>query len=365
MSRLGRRCKLPFFLGESDIATAGFIRDAVKQALDDGRTFYAHSQGLPELRQAVGAYLHRLYGREIDTDRITVPGSAMLGVTLAAHTALSRGDHGLIVCPAWPNIDAVFRVTGAKIGYVPQRMTRHGWQLDPRELFASVRGDTRAIYVNSPCNPTGWVMSPREQRLLLDFCRERNILLISDEVYHRTCFEGDPAPSFLEVAGERDPLVVVNGFSKAWAMTGWRLGWMVTPLGSGVSWSALSESYNTGATVFAQYGGIAALERGEPFVRDLRERFRKARAIVDAALIGHELIDYRSPAGAFFAFPRIRGLENGPRFVQELLAEEDVGLAPGHTFGPGFESHVRLSFARPLDALAEGVKRLVRFVEKR
>lgn len=355
---------IPLWFGEGDRVTPRFIRDAAKQALDDGHTFYVHTRGLPELREAVKAYLDRLYGLDIHPDRITVPGAAMLGVTMAAQTALSTGDHGLIVSPAWPNIDAVFRVTGAEIGQVPQRLAAGGWQLDLGELFAAVKPNTRAIYINSPCNPTGWIMPGQEQKQLLEFCRAHDILLISDEVYHRTLYDRDCAPSFLEVADERDPLVVINGFSKAFAMTGWRLGWMVTPLQPAVPWSALSECCNTGATVFAQYGGIAALERGESVVRQLREHYRAGRAIADEALRGHEVIDYHSPEGAFYAFPRIRGLTDSLAFAQQLLHEEDVGLAPGYTFGAGFESHVRLCFARSHEQLAEGLTRLLRFVER-
>ena len=364
-SRFDDPSVIPLWFGEGDLVTADFIRDAARTALDDGHTFYVHTRGLPELRNAVKRYLDALYGLDIHPDRITVPGAAMLGVTMAAQTALGRGDHALIVSPAWPNIEAVFRVTGAATGHVRQRLTPRGWRLDTDELFAAARPETRAIYVNSPCNPTGWVMPREEQRRLLAFCRERNILLISDEVYHRTVFEGDCAPSFLEVADENDPLVVVNGFSKAWGMTGWRIGWIVTPRSAGVPWSALSECFNTGATVFAQYGGIAALERGEAVVRQLREQYRTGRAIVDAALGGHELIRHHSPDGAFYAFPRIRGLRDSLAFAQDLLGEEDVGLAPGYTFGPGFDSHVRLCFARSHEKLIEGLKRLVRFVERR
>ncbi len=356
---------IPLWFGEGDLPTPAFIRDAAKAALDDGHTFYAHTRGLPALRNALKRYLDELYDLDIHPDRITVPGSAMLGVTMAAQTALGRGDHALIVAPAWPNIEAVFEVTGAEIGRAPQRLTTEGWRLDLDELFAGVNGRTKAIYVNSPCNPTGWIMAREEQRRLLEFCRQRRILLISDEVYHRTVYDADRAPSFLEVAEDCDPLIVVNGFSKAWAMTGWRIGWMVTPRDTGVPWTALSECFNTGATVFAQYGGIAALQHGEGAMHRMREQYRSGRAIVDAALGGHELISHRSPEGAFYAFPRIRGLEDSMAFAQDLLREENVGLAPGYTFGPGFDSHVRLCFAQSHEKLKEGLDRLVRFVERR
>ncbi len=363
-SRLHDPRVIPLWFGEGDVVTPEFVREAAKTALDEGRTFYTHTRGLPELRAAIKVYLDGLYRLDLDPDRISVPGSAMLGVAIATQMAVSRGDHGLIVGPAWPNIQAVFRVTGAEVGHVRQRLTPNGWRLDLDELFAAAKPHTRAIYVNSPCNPTGWVMARAEQRALLAFCRERNILLIADEVYHRTVFDTDHAPSFLEIAHGDDPLVVVNGFSKAWAMTGWRLGWMVAPARLRHHLTALSECFNTGATVFAQFGGIAALQRGEAFVRRLRAQYQAGREIVDAALGAHELIQHHSPAGAFYAFPRIPGLKDSLAFAQNLLEQEDVGLAPGYTFGPGNESHVRLSFTASHDKLAEGLARLLRFVER-
>ncbi|MCZ6659623.1 MAG: pyridoxal phosphate-dependent aminotransferase [Gammaproteobacteria bacterium] len=355
---------IPLWFGEGDVVTPDFVRDAAKAALDDGQTFYAHTRGRPELRAALQVYLDGLYGLDIDPARITVPGSAMLGVTIAAQMALSNGDHGLIVSPVWPNIEAVFRVTGAELGHVRQRLTDNGWQLTAEEIIGAIRPDTKAIFVNSPCNPTGWVMDAESQAELLAACRERGVLLIADEVYHRTVFDGDHAPSFLEVARHDDPLVVVNGFSKAWAMTGWRVGWVVTPARHRLQWTALSECFNTGATVFAQLGAVAALQQGEDFVRQLQQQYRRGREIVDHALRDHPVIDYCSPAGAFYAFPKIADLSDSLAFVEDLLAEEDVGLAPGYTFGPGNESHFRLCFAQSHQRLEEGLQRLTRFVER-
>jgi aspartate/methionine/tyrosine aminotransferase len=301
----------------------------------------------------------------LDPDRITVPGSAMLGVTIAAQTALSNGDHGLIVSPVWPNIEAVFRVTGAEVGHVRQRLTDNGWQLTVEEIIGAMKPNTKAIFVNSPCNPTGWVMDAESQAQLLACCRDRGVLLIADEVYHRTVFDGDHAPSFLEIARGDDPVVVVNSFSKAWAMTGWRVGWVVTPAQHRLQWTALSECFNTGATVFAQLGAVAALQHGEDFVRQLQQQYRRGRDIVDQVLGDHAIIETCSPAGAFYAFPRINGLDDSLAFVTDLLSDEDVGLAPGYTFGPGNESHFRLCFAQSHQRLKEGLQRLVRFTERR
>jgi len=355
---------IPLWFGEGDTVTPDFIREATKRALDEGQTFYSHTRGRPELRGALKRYLDGLYGVDIDERRITVPGSAMLGVTIAAQMALTTGLHGLIVGPVWPNIAAVFRVTGADISYVRQRLTPNGWQLGAEEIIAAVRPETRAIFVNSPCNPTGWVMSAAEQKKLLEFARREGLLIIADEVYHRTVFDGSHAPSFLEHARENDPLVVVNGFSKAWAMTGWRLGWVVTPLRHEIHWTALSECFNTTANVFTQLGAVAALEQGEAFVASQQAQYLAGRRLVDRYLGSHELFDYVSPEGAFYAFPGVRGATDSLDYVERVLAEENVGLAPGYTFGPDNHAHFRICFAQSHARLEEGLKRIVRFTER-
>lgn len=362
--RMNDPAVIPLWFGEGDQTTAPLIREAAIEALRSGQTFYTHTRGRPELREALQAYLQRLYGVDVHPDRITVPGSAMLGITIAAQTALARGTHGLIVGPAWPNIEAVFQVTGARFSYLQQRRTPTGWALSAAEILDALEPATRAVFVNSPCNPTGWVMNADQQRLLVEGLRDRGVLLIADEVYHRTVYGASVAPSFLTVAEPDDPVVVVNSFSKAWAMTGWRLGWVVTPQRHGTLWTALSECYSTGGSVFAQLGAVAALEAGEAIVADLQRQYARGRALVDAALGPHPLFDHVSAEGAFYAFPTVRGEADGLRFVEGVLAEQDVGLAPGYAFGPGREAHFRLCFAVSPARLEEGLERIVRYAER-
>ena len=364
LPRIGDPSVIPLWFGEGDLVTPAFIREAAKQALDEGLTFYNHPAGRPDLREAIKQYLDRLYGIDLAVDRITVPGSTMLGIALAARMALGPGDHGLIVSPNWPNIDRAFQMTGATFDFVRQRLEPDGWRLDLDDLFAAAKPETKALFLNTPCNPTGWVMPRAEQHRLLDFCRTRGIVLIADEVYHRHVFAGDAAPSFLSIAAADDPLIVVNGFSKAFAMTGWRLGWMVVPAGYGEQMAALSECSNTGAPPFIQRAGVAALTQGEPVVHELRERYRAGRASVMRLLAPHPRIELHEPAGAFYAFPRIRGLRSSLDFVQGVLAEKNVGLAPGFTFGPGNESHVRLCFAQSRERLETALARIVEYLDE-
>lgn len=362
--RLGDPAVIPLWFGEGDLVTPPFIRDAAKQALDEGNTFYVHTSGLPALRQEIKRYLDRLYGLDLHPDRIAVPGSAMLGITMAAQMALNKGDEALVVTPNWPNIDNTYAVTGARVNHVRQRETKSGWQLTAEVIIDAMTPGTRSLFVNSPCNPTGWVASRQVQEQLLQHCIDNDVLLIADEVYHRHYYAGKVAPSFLDIAGDSDPVIVVNGFSKAWAMTGWRLGWVVAPVEQATHWMLMSECFNTGGTVFAQHAGISALRDGEDFVAELKAQYLASRDLTMSILSSHPAIDITAPEGAFYAFPRISGLKSSRAFAEQLLEEEDVGVAPGYTFGAGNEEYIRICFALGRERLEEGLHRIIRFVNQ-
>ncbi|MEP5763189.1 MAG: pyridoxal phosphate-dependent aminotransferase [Halieaceae bacterium] len=362
--RLGDPSVIPLWFGEGDLVTPGFIRDAAIAALEDGETFYNFTRGTLHLREAIGDYLQRTFAVDVHPDRITVPGSSMLCVTIAAQMALQKGDHALAVGPHWPNIEMTLRITGAEFSSVRQRLTENGWELSAAEIIAAVQPHTRCIFVNSPCNPTGWVMTAADQLQLLEFCRERQILLIADEVYHRMVYDGGvSAPSFLTIAEEDDPIMIIYGLSKSWAMTGWRLGWVITPRASATAWQIMSENFNTGATVFAQRAAATALRDGEELVGERLAHYAGGRDIVMQVLGGHPRITLQQPAGAFYAFPRIDGIESSMDFALGLLEAEDVGVAPGYTFGEGNEQHIRICFARNHAQLQEGLERLLRYLD--
>ena len=355
---------IPLWIGEGDLVTAQFIREAAKRAIDEGYTFYAYTRGRVELRDAIKTYLDRIYGVDLNPDRISVPGSSMMGITLAAQMTLGHGRHALIVSPSWPNIENTVRATGADISFVRQRMENGRWHLDANDVVAAVREDTRAIYINSPCNPTGWIIPESTLESLLEFCRERDIVLIADEVYHRHVYDGDTAPSLMTLANDDDPVIVVNGFSKAWAMTGWRLGWMVAPARYAQHIAVLSECFHTGAPSIVQFAGIAALQDGEELVRTLRAQYAGGRDIVMEILGQHPRVELSEPEGAFYAFPRVEGMGSSLDFAEALLQEYDVGVAPGYTFGPGNEEHFRLCFAQSHQRLTEALQRIVSFIDR-
>ncbi len=355
---------IPLWIGEGDMVTPEFIREAAKRAIDEGYTFYAHTRGRAELRDALKTYLDRIYDIDVNPERISVPASSMMGITLAAQMTVGHGRHALVVSPNWPNIENALRATGAELSFVRQRMDKGRWSLGADDIIAAVRDNTRAIYINSPCNPSGWIIPDSTLESLLGFCRERDIVLIADEVYHRNVYDGEIAPSLMTKARDDDPVIIINGFSKAWAMTGWRLGWMVAPARYATHVAVLSECFNTGAPSIVQFAGIAALEEGEALVQTLRAQYAVGRDIVMEILGRHPRIALSAPEGAFYAFPRLQGMESSLEFAEGLLRECDVGVAPGYTFGPGNEEHFRLCFAQSHQRLAEALRRIVTYIDR-
>ncbi len=350
---------IPLWFGESDIVTPAFIRDAAKTALDQGQTFYSYPRGTPALRDGLKAYLDALYGLDLHPDRISVAGSTMLSVVVACECLLERDDEIILIGPYWPNVRVAAQLMGARHVDVRLQIGDGRWQLDLAAVEAAVTTRTKAVYVNSPSNPTGWIMRPDEGIALLELCRRHGLGLIADEVYHRNVFAGrDPAFSLLEIAGEDEPVFVLNGFSKAWAMTGWRLGWMVTPRHLVEPMAVLAECNNTGATVFAQAGGLAALQRGESFVRSFVERTRTNRDIVMELVGSHPKVQLPEPEGAFYAFPRLAGLTDSLAFAKSALQRCKVGIAAGYTFGEANEGHIRICFAIESERLRTALQRL-------
>ena len=229
---LGDKDMIPLWFGETDLVTPAFIREAAKQALDEGKTFYASGRGILPLREAIRTFHKRTTGADIALERITVPGAAMLAIVTALQCVIEKGDNIVVISPVWPFIFQAGYIAGAEARFVRLKANWHAeqphWKLDLDELFAACNARTKAIFISSPGNPTGWMMSRGEQRRVLEFCRAKGIAIISDEVYGTLVFDGTRhAPSFLEIAAPDDPVFVINSFSKPWAMTGWRIGWLV------------------------------------------------------------------------------------------------------------------------------------------
>ena len=349
---------IPLWFGEPDVETPQFIRDAAVQALADGETFYTPNRGVPELRTALAAYSSALYDVPIGEDRITVTASGMSAMMLAHQLLIEPGSNIVCPTPQWPNVKGTVDVLGGDFRSVPLNFTGDDWDLDLDALCAAVDDKTRMIFVNSPGNPTGWVMPREQQKRLLQYCREQGLWLVADEVYARIVYGMKHAPSFLEHAKPDDRLIVINSFSKPWAMTGWRLGWLTTPGRLGERLEILNEFNVAGASTFVQLAGIVALRDGEDFISQQVARYQNARDYVYERLVDHTRIRVARPRGAFYAFFAIEGIEDDLVFCQELVKTAKVGLVPGSAFGASQEGWLRLCFASEINTLDKALTRL-------
>jgi len=353
----------PLWFGESDITSPDFVRDAAKASLDEGETFYSSNAGIAPLRAALARYESGLRGRQIDEERVVITISGMAAIMLAMETFVGAGDNAIVHTPIWPNCIQTVRIMGAEARLIELERGPDGWTLDLDALFAMADERTRAIFVNSPSNPTGWTMSGEDQARLLEFARARGIWIIADEVYTRISYEAPRAPSFLDIAQPEDPLVVVNSFSKNWCMTGWRLGWMVAPASLVPTITKLVEFNYSCIPVFVQRAGIAAIEQGEDFVAETLALYRRNRDLVYQRLAGIDGVHMANPPGAFYAFIAVDGMTDSLAAAKRILTDQKVGLAPGSAFGPGGEGHLRLCFALQSDKLSGALDRLAKSLE--
>lgn len=357
---LGDPNVIPLWYGESDVPTPGFINHAVSEALAAGNTFYTHKQGIPELRTALSDYTSALYGIDVPAERITVSSSGMTAIMMVMQMLVDAGDNVVVVGPVWPNARSSVEVMGGEPRTVSLRFGNDGWALDVDEVLARCDGRTRAIFVNSPGNPTGWMMPRDQQRALLEGCRERGIWIIADEVYARLVYDRPVAPSFLDVAEPDDSLIVINSFSKSWAMTGWRLGWLTHPLSVGEYLANLVEFNTSGTPAFLQHAGVTAVRNGEDLVASMVERCRQGRDVIGKCLADLPRVRYSPPEAAFYAFFAVDGMTNSLDFAKRLVHEAGVGVAPGTAFGPEGEGFLRLCFARAPETLEAAAERLAK-----
>jgi len=358
MSVFGDPEVVPLWFGEGDLVTPQFVREAAAQGLQAGETFYTWQRGIPELRAALGAYTERLYGIKCSTDRISVTTGGMQAILLSCQLLLDPGDNIVIVSPIWPNITSATRLVRGEPRYVALDRRPGAWTLDLQKVFDAVDARTRAIFVNSPGNPTGWAMTSEEQRTLLEFARKRGLWIMADEVYARLIYTRPVAPSFLELAEPDDALLVLNSFSKPWAMTGWRIGWLTHPAGLGEQFAKLVQINTSGVPHFLQRGAIAALEKGDGFIAEMVERCRAGSELVFQRLSAHPRLTIARPEAAFYAFFSVDGVTDTMTFCKRLAKDYKVGLAPGEAFGPGGQGNVRLCFASGAERLSRGLDRI-------
>lgn len=362
--RMGRNRSdvIGLWAGESDLPTPAFICDAAARALAAGHTFYTDNRGIPALRQALADYYRAHWNVEVADERIAVTSSGMNAVALITQSILAPGDNVVAVTPSWPNILRSAEIAGAEIRAVPLVSTQGGWMLDLDATLAACDARTRLIYYASPGNPTGWIMERAEMERLLEFARARNIAVVADEVYQRLVYDRTVAPSLLEVAHPDDPAYVVNSFSKNWAMTGWRLGWIVYPAGQAPIFEKMVQFNTSGGQAFLQEGAVVALRDGEEFVRGFVARCRGGWQRIGDGLRRMPRVRLVPNSASFYVMFSIDGVSDTLRFCKRAVEQAGVGLAPGMAFGGGADRHIRLCYARSPEQLDTALTRLTPFI---
>lgn len=351
-------------VGEPDFVTPWHIREACFYSLEQGYTMYTSNFGLPELRQEVGRYLEARFGVRYDPlAEILITVGASEAIDLALRAVLEPGDEVLIPEPCYVSYKPCAVLAGGRAVTVPTR-AENDFKLRPADLEAKITPRSKVLLMSYPNNPTGAIMT-REDLLPIARLAERyDLLVISDEIYAELTYGGQHA-SFASLPGMQERTVLINGFSKAFAMTGWRVGYAAAPAPIINGMLKIHQYTMLCAPIMSQKAAIEALRHGQGEVAKMvREYDRRRRFVVQRLReIGLECFE---PGGAFYVFPSIAATGMGSEeFCQALLEEEKVAVVPGTAFGEGGEGHIRCSYAASLTDLAEAMNRIERFVTRR
>jgi aspartate/methionine/tyrosine aminotransferase len=355
---------LALSMGESDLPTPGFISGEATLALKKGLTHYGPILGRGELREAISNYYNVIYAQKIPSSRIAVTTSGTSAIHLALISVVEKGDEVVTLFPLWKNLLGAIKLQQATVKGVNLDKNEQGWFLDLDKLFDAVSEKTKAIVINTPNNPAGWVMKEHQIKAILEFARQKGLWIISDEVYSRLVYDSNRAPSFLDVSNEDDRLFIINSFSKNWAMTGWRLGWLVFPKGVEEKIYDLVLYDNMGPPNFTQLAGVSALEKGEPFIKEQKERFLYNRDYVFKQFESWGRIRAFKPESGFFAFFQVDGQKDCMELARRLIDEAALGLTPGCAFGRDFRGYLRLCYAVSDKTMKEALGRLDKFLRE-
>ncbi len=334
-------------VGEPDFLTPRRIIDAAYRAMLDGYTHYAPSAGMPQLRSAIA----EKYGVRMSNVLIS-PGSKQ-ALFYALYSILNPGEEVLILNPAWPSYKQIVKLAGG----VPVEIdTGSGFLPDSSELRKRIGRKTKALIVNSPNNPTGAVYDEKTVKELSDLARENNLFIISDEIYDRLVYEGDYI-SFRKHMKYEDGLILVNGFSKAYAMTGWRLGYVIADEKIVKEMAKIQGHTATSPSTFVQIAAVTALRECEEDVRKMVSEFSERRKII-IEMLDRKGIEYSRPRGAFYFFIDMSKYIKGVDPAEYLLEKARVSVTSGSGFGDGYRTYIRISYATSRDTIIEGMNNI-------
>ena len=361
---MGTDSLIPLWFGEPDVPTPSFICEAANASMVAGNTYYTEGLGKPWLRQAIAEYMSHFYAAQVLPERIAVTVSGTNAINLAFQLLLEKDDRVATTLPAFPTLLNVPALQHAELDTVSLEPGNNGWQLDIDALLQKAI-NAKVLLLNSPNNPTGWMLGKDEIQYILTECRKHGTWIVSDEVYARIVYEDKVAPGFATYCEPEDRVIIVNSFSKSWAMTGWRLGWLTLPPSLAPEAEKLMEFSMSCAPEFVQAGGLAAIERGEEFIADRIARYKSGRDIAIERLSAMSGITCVPPHAAFYAHFQVEGVSDNIAFAHALAEKAKVGIAPGVTFDPSMTDWFRICFAKDAALLNEAFDRMEQFMENR
>ena len=356
-------------IGEPDFATPAHICEAAGKAIADGFTHYSPIAGFPELREAIARKLREENGLDYAPSEIVVSNGAKQAITNAAFATLDPGDEVILVAPYWASYEQIVALAGGT-PVVLRTASEEGFKLRPEALAGALTERSKLLILNAPGNPSGTVYEAAELAALAAVVAAHpRLLVVSDEVYEYFAFAGEPR-SFATLAGMRQRTITVNGFSKGFAMTGWRLGYAAAPLAIASAMGKIQSAFTSGANAFVQKAAVTALAGGRGAVEEMREVYRRRRDLVARGLGAIPGLRFLPPPGSFYAFPDVSDLiparaggetiGDVDQFCDWLLDQHGVAVVPGSAFGD--KRCFRLSFAASDEVLAEGLKRIARAI---
>lgn len=351
-------------IGEPDFQTPWHIREAGIASLERGKTWYSPNRGFIELRRAIGAYYKRRFNLEYNPDTqvlVTVGGSE--GIDLCLRTVVSEGDEVLIPQPAFVCYDPLTVMAGGKPVFIETKQ-ENSFRLTPEEIENAVTDKTKVIILPFPNNPTGAIMERDDLEKIAEVIKRHNLFVISDEIYGELTYGGKHHVSIAEIDGMKERTLVISGFSKSYAMTGWRLGYVMGPVEIIEQITKLHQYGIMSSPTTAQYAAIEALRNGDSDVSEMRKDYDMRRRLIVGKLNEIGLTCFE-PLGAFYTFPCIKstGLTSD-EFATRLVREKRVAVVPGTAFGECGEGYIRISYAQSLKNIKTALKRIEEFTEE-
>jgi aminotransferase len=356
---------LHFEIGRPDFDTPVHIKEAAKRALDEGKIAYTSNWGIRELRDAIAAKVRAENDLHPDpASEVAVMVGAIEAVLSSMMSTCNPGDEVLIPDPAWPQYFYCAQIAEARPVSVPLSEER-AFRLDPREVRSRITPRTRMLVINTPHNPTGAILGLETLGELAEIAQEHNLLVLADEIYEKLIYDDAEHHSIASLPGMWQRTLTVNGFSKAYAMTGWRLGYLVGAQPLIDAAVRVHQFMTTCANTFAQYGALAAVQGSQDCVHEMVAEFNRRRELIIERLAEIDGVSCQPPQGAFYVFPSIKALGlSSDAFAQYLLNEAHVATVPGSAFGTHGEGYIRLAYSAAYDDIEEGLERIERAVRQ-